>query len=81
MHVGDFIDALDGNQRGIHIHYYQTEIRQMLIRTDEAVIKQVIVAKSRDGIVRFRLAQAIGMGPKFAQFGWRLPDLQCGQGG
>ena len=61
IHVGDFIDAFDGDQRGIHVHHHQAEVTQVPVRINKAVIELMLPAIHRDGIVRFCIAQAEGV--------------------
>ncbi len=39
LHIGDFVDALDGDQGRIHVHRYQAEVTERAARRDEGGVQ------------------------------------------
>src|SRR6202171_3564618 len=47
LHVGDFVDALDGDERGIHVHRHQPYAIEALAGRNKGEVEALLGAKSR----------------------------------
>jgi hypothetical protein len=79
LHVGDFIDALDRDQRRIHVHRQQLELGQLAAGRHEGIVEPGRQAGGVDG-----LPERLGMVDAAAAPGMRTDRFDArgaGQGG